>query len=291
MGTTVTGTTRVTGVIAYPVVHSLSPAMHNAGFRELGLDLIYVPFNVHPDNLETAVKAIRALDLVGVNVTIPHKERAIALLDWVSEDAKRIRSVNTIHNCDGILKGYSTDGPGFIRALEAAGKPAAGSNAVILGAGGSARATAYALVANGASVVVANRTFDRAAELAESLNSALGSGVIRPLPLDSDDARLAIMDADLLVNCTSVGMHPHEDAQPIPSEWLHPGLFVFEQIYNPAETKLLGAARAVGARGVNGVGMLVFQGAISFEIWTGKAAPVQVMEKAVLAAMGCRECS
>jgi len=283
---TVTGAARVTGVFGYPVQHSRSPAMHNAAFRELGLDYIYVPFNVHPDNLEAAVRGIRALDLVGVNVTVPHKERVIEFLDWVSDDARAIGSVNTIHNSDGVLKGYSTDGPGFIRALEEAGKSPGGSKAVILGAGGSARATAHALAARGAGVTVANRTYSRAVELSESLSAALGMKAIKPAALDGAEAREAVLEADLLVNCTSVGMHPHTEAQPIPSEWLHAGLFVFDQIYNPLETGLLKAAEAAGACGVNGVGMLVFQGAISFEIWTGQAAPVEVMRRAVLASEG-----
>lgn len=274
--------TKVTGVFAHPVRHSRSPAMHNAAFREFKLDYIYVPFDVHPENLEAAVKGIRALGMVGVNITIPHKEQVIEFLDWVSEDALRIGSVNTIHNADGVLKGYSTDGPGFIRALESAGKSPRGSKAVVLGAGGTARATVYALAKSGADVVVANRTFDRAVELAESLNAALGAERIVPTAIESDRTRDAVRDADLLVNCTSVGMYPNVDAQPIPSEWLHSGLFVYDQIYNPVETNLLRAARAVGARTANGVWMLVFQGAISFEIWTGQAPPVDVMEAAIL---------
>lgn len=277
-----TGTTRVTGVFGFPVQHSRSPAMHNAAFRTLKLDYIYVPFNVHPDNLRAAVEGIRSLGLAGMNVTIPHKERVIDFLDWISEDAGKIGSVNTIHNADGILKGYSTDGPGFIAALESAGKSPSGSNAVVLGAGGSARATVYALAAHGAKVMVANRTLSRAVELSKLVNTALGSDYVRSVALDSPDAREIVLEADLLVNCTPVGMHPHVDAQPVPSEWLHAGLFVYDQIYNPLETKLLKAAKAAGAQGVNGVRMLVLQGAMAFEIWTGQSPPVDVMEQAVL---------
>ena len=279
----------MTGVIAFPVHHSLSPEMHNAAFQAIGLDLVYVPFNVHPDNLEIAIGGIRALGFTGVNITIPHKEQVIGYLDWVSEDARRIKSVNTIHNSDGVLKGYSTDGPGFIRALETAGKTPRNAKTVVLGAGGSARATAYALAMNGADVTVANRTLSRAGELADLLNSALGSKEIRAVGLDGEEAREAVKEADLLVNCTSVGMHPHPDAQPIPTEWLHSKLFVFDQIYNPWETNLLKAAKAVGAETANGIKMLIFQGAISFEIWTGVEAPINAMEEAVLAAAKRRE--
>jgi len=278
---TVSGITRVTGVFGCPVGHSQSPAMHNAAFAQMGLDFVYVPFDVHPDNLKAAVTGIRALNMVGVNVTIPHKERVIPFLDWVSDEALQIQSVNTIHLVDGKLRGYSTDGEGFIRALEASGKSPSGSKSVILGAGGSARAAAAALTLHGAEVAVANRTFSRALELAETL-------AVRPIALDSDDAREAILNADLLVNCTSVGMYPKTDDQPIPSEWLHKGLFVFDTIYNPLETRLLAAANSAGCRTANGVKMLVFQGAISFTIWTGLDPPAEVMEKAVLAGLQTR---
>ena len=257
--------------------------MHNAAFRKLLLDFIYVPFDVRPENLEAAVNGIRALGMVGVNVTIPHKERIIGFIDWVSEDARRIGSVNTVHNVEGILKGYSTDGPGFIRALEAAGKSPNGSRAVVLGAGGTARATIYALVTGGATVTVANRTYSRAVELSESLNAVIGCE--KTVPVELENAREAILDADLLVNCTSVGMYPHVDTQPIPSEWLHPKLFVYDQIYNPLETRLLAAAKSIGARAANGAGMLVYQGAISFEIWTGQSPSIDVMEAEVLACL------
>lgn len=255
--------------------------MHNAAFRALGLDIIYVPFEVHPDDLEMAVEGVRALGLLGVNLTIPHKETVTKFLDWIDEEASKIGSVNTIHNLDGELRGYSTDGRGFIKALEAAGKSPKGSRAVILGAGGAARATAYALAQHGASVTIANRTFSRAVELAELLNH-LVEGEIKAASLDSEAARTAISVADLLVNCTSVGMYPNVDEQPIPTEWLHPDLFIYDQIYNPLETRLLRAAKRSGARTANGVGMLVYQGAISFEIWTGQSPPLDVMERAVL---------
>lgn len=284
MSVTVSGETRVAGVFGCPVSHSQSPVMHNAAFGQMGLDFVYVPFDVHPDNLEAAVEGIRALNMVGVNVTIPHKERVIPFLDWVSEDALLIRSVNTIHHVDGQLRGYSTDGEGFIRALKTSGKDPTGSKAVVLGAGGSARATAHALVTNGAEVAVANRTFGRAVELAELLRAFS----IKPIALDSVDARKAMREADLLVNCTSVGMHPKADDQPIPSEWLHNGLFVYDQIYNPLETRLLKAARSAGCQAANGVKMLVFQGAVSFELWTGKTPPVEVMEAAVLEGLRSR---
>ncbi len=275
-----TGATRVTGIFGHPVGHSRSPAMQNAAFEAMGLDWIYVPFCVNPDNLDSAVQGIRALDLVGINVTMPHKQRVMEYLDWISDDARRIGSVNTIHNDNGILKGYSTDGPGFIRALSAVWASPKGANVVVIGAGGSARATVYALASEGANVTVINRTVDRAVDLSVLVNEALGVENVSALALDSIEARVAVSGADLLVNCTSVGMHPNVDAQPVPSEWLHANLFVYDQIYNPVETSLLKSAREAGAGTSNGMGMLVFQGAISFEIWTGQTPPCEIMEKA-----------
>ncbi|MHB0912422.1 MAG: shikimate dehydrogenase [Armatimonadota bacterium] len=274
-----TAKTRLAGVFAHPVHHSLSPAMHNAAFSALGLDWAYLPFDVHPDNLEDAVSGIRALGLAGVNVTIPHKERVIPFLDSISDEARAIGSVNTIVNEGGRLVGYSTDGEGFMRSLIAAGGTP--GRTVILGAGGSARAIVYALGHAGASVSVANRTPERAVELCRTVNSALGSAVAEPARLSLDLVR----EAELIVNCTSVGMYPSVDEQPVPAEWLHPGLFVYDLIYNPAETALIRSAREAGARAVNGVGMLVAQGAVSFALWTGIEPPVDVMEQAVLAAL------
>jgi shikimate dehydrogenase len=281
-----TETIRVTGLFGYPVIHSFSPAMQNAAFRALGLNYIYVPFCVHADNLGAAVESVRALGICGVNITIPHKERVIPYLDWVSEDAARIGSVNTIHNYNGTLKGYSTDGPGFIRSLKSVWRSPSGCRAVVLGAGGAARAAVYALVKEGADVWVANRTFLRAVELARSINTATGADRVVPVDLLGDHAKNALLRADLLVNCTSVGMYPNVNEQPVPEEWLHPGLFVYDQVYNPLLTKLQKSAQQKGAETSGGLGMLVHQGAASFEIWTEQAPSLDIMYDAVLGAMG-----
>ncbi|MDI6827951.1 MAG: shikimate dehydrogenase [Armatimonadota bacterium] len=279
------GETKVVGVFGFPVRHSLSPAMHNAAFQDLGLDFVYVPFNVHPDNLEAAVQGVRALQLVGVNVTIPHKESVIRFLDWVSPEAQQISSVNTIHNSEGLLKGYSTDGQGFMESLGPMAAEIRGKKCVVLGAGGSARAIVHALAIRGSEVTVANRTLSRAVEIVETLSKLLGNRSIRAVQIESKEAREAVAEANLLVNCTSVGMFPHIDEQPIPSEWMHKDLLVYDLIYNPIETKLLQAARETGCKVMNGVLMLVHQGAISFRIWTGIEPPIKVMEEAVLAGL------
>lgn len=260
--------------------------MQNSAFEALSMDFVYVPFSVRPENLREGIDGIRALGFVGANITIPHKERVIELLDWVSEDARAIGSVNTILNDGGVLRGYSTDGEGFMRSLQASEGCAENSNPVVLGAGGSARAISYALAKVNAKVIVANRTYDRAVKLANDLNFVIGKEQIVPVSLLGDEAEEAVRSAKLLVNCTSVGMHPEVDQQPIKSEWLHKQLFVYDQIYNPLETKLIRAAKAIGARTANGIGMLVYQGASSFRIWTGINPPADVMENAVLAGMG-----
>jgi shikimate dehydrogenase len=278
----VLGSTRVLGVFGHPIEHSLSPVMQNAALRALNLDLIYVPFHVVPDKLEGAVEAVRALDLAGVNVTIPHKERVMSFLDRIGEEARLIGSVNTVVNEDGRLLGESTDGMGFLRSIEAEWGGIDGGKAVILGAGGSAKAVAFALAGAGCDVVIANRTRTRAEELSNALNAVVGEGRSRAVGLEREVLAEAVREADLLVNATSVGMYPDTDSIPVEAELLHSGLSVYDLIYNPSETRLVAAARARGSRAMTGIKMLVHQGALSLQMWTGREAPVDVMENAVM---------
>lgn len=280
----VLGSTKVLGVFGHPISHSLSPIIHNAAIEALNVDYIYVPFHVLPGRLSDAVQGIRSLQIVGVNVTIPHKERVIEYLDEVDEVARAIGSVNTIVNEDDRLKGFSTDGPGFLRSVEAEWGKVDGCRVLILGAGGSARAVAFALAEIGCEIVIANRTYSRAQELAESLEST-GKNVIA-IPLEREAVAEAISSADLLVNTTSVGMHPDSDAIPIPPDLIHSGLLVYDLIYNPPRTRLIQEAVARGAKAINGLKMLVYQGALSFEMWTGIKPPVDVMEHAAACALG-----
>lgn len=273
------------GVIGNPVAHSVSPAMQNAAIARMGLDYVYVPFRVEHEDVGRAVDAIRALGIVGMNVTVPHKEAVIEHLDEVSREALVIGSVNTIANAGGFLRGMSTDGSGFIRSVEELGVKPEGLRAVVVGAGGTAKATVYALAARGARVEVLNRTVERAEKLAESVNEALGTGFVSPGSLDPDHVRESLKEAELFVNCTSVGMHPMPDEIPVPADALHSGLLVYDQVYNPRRTLLLQAAEAAGARAASGLRMLVYQGAISFEIWTDLEPPVDVMEEAALEAL------
>ncbi|MDO8684612.1 MAG: shikimate dehydrogenase [Armatimonadota bacterium] len=285
----ITGQTKLLGVFGHPVVHSLSPAMHNAALEELGLNCVYLPFDVDPAHLEQAVHAIRALGAIGVNVTIPHKEKVIPFLDEVSPQARLIGSVNTISNKDGRLLGESTDGEGFLQALKAVGTNVKGKRAVVIGAGGSSRAVTYALVSHGASVTVANRTLERGEELARSINEITSSDDAHAVSLAPEELKEAIEGADILVNSASMGMWPDVDFTPCPEELLHPGLLVYDLVYNPLHTKLLQAAERVGAATISGIKMLVYQGAISFKIWTGRDPSVDVMESAALAELTARQ--
>ena len=278
-----TGSTKVVGVWGHPVGHSRSPAMHNAALEVLGLDWVYVPFDVAPNDAAAAVAGLRALGLVGVNVTVPLKECVGPLLDEVDDAAARIGSVNTIHNRDGVLYGYSTDGAGFLRSLEAVGQPSSGREALLLGAGGSARAVAFALASRGCRCRIANRTEARAEALARDVNLWFpGSTSVAGWGMPSGAF-------DLLVNTTSLGMQPNTEAMPaLPPDAFAACPFVCDLIYAPAQTKLLAAAASSGCGIMNGVKMLVWQGALSLALWTGKRPeemPVAVMEAAVLAAL------
>lgn len=279
------GRTRVLGVLGHPISHSLSPVMHNAAIQAMHIDYVYVPFHVLPDNLGRAVEGIRALEMAGVNVTIPHKERIIQYLDEVSDRALEIGSVNTVTNVDGVLRGDTTDGPGFLRSAEAVWGKLDGCRALILGAGGSAKAVAFALARAGCEIAVANRTYERAVELVGGLRAVLGERPIEAVELRDEGLADRAGRADLLVNTTSVGMHPDVNGIPLPPDLLHRNLKVYDLVYNPLKTRLVEEAERRGAQAVTGLGMLVHQGALSLEIWTGVKPPVDVMAQAAADAL------
>jgi shikimate dehydrogenase len=283
------GTTKVLGVFGYPIEHSLSPIIHNAALTSLGLDFCYVPFKVHPDRLALAVEGIRALGIVGVNVTIPHKVSIMEYLDEISPEAEALGAVNTIVNDHGKLKGYNTDGQGFLRSLrEDAGVEPKGKAVFLIGAGGAAKSIAVRLGLEGArSITIANRTFDKAKALADLVNGTLGGKLASPETLDGSQFHAPLYGADIIINSTPVGMYPHQDDPPIlDSDLIREGVLVCDLIYNPIETTLLKSARMRGARTLNGVGMLVHQGAIAFNMWTGAQAPVDIMREALIDALG-----
>ncbi len=272
----ITGKTSVYGIFGYPVKHSLSPLMQNTAFKELGIDAVYVPFEVRPENLKEAVDGVRALDIKGLNVTVPHKERVIEHLDYLSDDAELLGAVNTVKNENGELTGYNTDAEGFLRSLIEEGVELEGKRALMFGAGGAARAVGYALLKGGVKFLnIVNRSFSRAKEVGELLSKR---GNVLVYPLKESTVEALLKDVDLIVNTTSVGMKPEDpvlfDYSKIPE-----GITVVDIIYNPPETPLLKAAKERGCKTVNGLGMLVHQGAVAFEIWTGEKAPVETMRE------------
>jgi shikimate dehydrogenase len=271
-----TGKTAVYGIIGHPVKHSLSPLMQTAAFKALGIDAIYVPFEVDPENLGEAVNGLRVLNVRGFNVTVPHKEGIIEYLDFVDEDAEFLGAVNTVKNEDGQLNGYNTDADGFFRSLIEEGVELDGRRVTMFGAGGAARAVGYAVLKGGAKFLnIVNRNFSRGKSVGELLGKR---GNVLVFPLKENTVATLLKDTDIVINTTSAGMKP--DDPPLFDYSLIPeGITVVDIIYNPAETPLLKAAKGKGCKIVNGLGMLIHQGAIAFKIWTGREAPVEVMKK------------
>lgn len=273
--------TGVVALLGYPVEHSLSPQMQNAAFSAAGLDLVYLAFAVHPNGLAAAVQGCRALGLRGANVTVPHKQAVIGHLDEVESLAALIGAVNTVVNNAGRLKGYNTDSSGFLRSLEEQGFNPQGKRAVILGAGGAARAVAFALADAGcACLTIANRNLERAEALAASLTIYGTSSEVCSLRSAGLASKLA--GVELVVNAASIGMWPHLETMPLSAEWLRAGQWVYDLVYNPRDTKLLQAARQRGCRTLSGLSMLLYQGAEAFTLWTGETPPLAAMRQALM---------
>ncbi len=265
---------KIYGIIGDPVSHSHSPAMHNAAFEKLGMDAVYLAFRVSPEEVGDAIRGGKSLGIAGLNVTIPLKEKALFFVN-AEEVAKKIGAINTLDFSSGTPVGYNTDGIGSLRVLKETTCEINGKNVLILGAGGAAKAISFYLDTEGARVTIANRTKERATQLASKLRNADSIG------LDSE-LRKYVKDSDILINATSVGMHPNEDATLVNADMMHPDLVVFDIVYNPMETKLLNEAKRAGVKKVvDGVKMLVYQGAASFKIWTKREPPINVMENAV----------
>jgi shikimate dehydrogenase len=257
--------------------------MHNAAFKKIGLDYIYLPFHVTTGNLPGAIKGLKSLGLRGVNITIPHKVSVIPLLDELDPIAKKIGAVNTIVNDDGYLRGYNTDAAGFLKSLSAKNIDPSGKKVVILGAGGVSRAICFILAEQGADIEILNRSrnMERAQNLSDNL-SRNSKGKITITVLSVINLKQALKRADILVNATSVGMSPDTNKTLVPQEFLKSGMVVFDAIYNPVKTKLLEGAEKAGAIIVGGLDMLVWQGALAFELWTGVKAPVNTIKNTAL---------
>ncbi len=267
MSSQISAKTALCGIILHPAGHTRSPRMHNAAYRALGIDAAYLAFDVPPDQLRAAISGIRALGLRQLAVSIPHKVEVMQYLDEIDEQAQRIGAVNTVTLSAGRLLGSNTDWIGSNRALERE-TSLAGKQAVVLGAGGAARAIVFGLIAQGAKVRVLNRTVARAQSLAEDL-SAEGAGSL---------ADLGELAYDVLVNATSIGLR--SDTSPVPAEQLRADAVIMDAVYDPEETRLLREARERGAIPIQGKWMLIHQAAEQLRAWTGEEAPIEVLEKA-----------
>jgi shikimate dehydrogenase len=270
--------TKLVGLLGRPLGHSLSPAMHNRAFQALGLNYCYLPIEVTARDLPVVTAGIARMNFAGYNVTIPHKIRVMDCLDAIDPLARAIGAVNTVTIEDGRSTGYNTDGIGFLQSLEAGGGlSVADKSILVLGSGGAARAIAMTLAREGAArVAISNRTVQKARALADDVNRQ-GRTCCEALALQKTPLAAALRSTDILVNTTSVGMHPDSGGSPIDSALLPEHLVVCDIVYNPRRTLLLETARQKGCRIVEGLGMLVYQGAASFRLWTGRSAPIGAM--------------
>ncbi|WP_296810358.1 shikimate dehydrogenase [uncultured Methanobrevibacter sp.] len=272
------GSTNIVGLIGHPVEHSFSPPMHNAAFDALNMDYAYVAFDVNPNDLKSAIEGAESLNIKGFNVTIPHKVDVMQYLDELDEVARLIGAVNTIDFKN--LKGYNTDGIGAVKAIEEV-TSIKNKNVIVAGAGGASRAISFYIAKYGAeSLTILNRNEAKAESLASDVSD---SGLIGEVAYDSINAIGNYMEgADVLIDTTPLGMHPNISDEPIvKADMMDEDLVVFDAVYNPNETVLIKEVIKANAKPVYGIKMLLYQGAESFKIWTGKTAPIDVMEKAL----------
>lgn len=272
-------------VIGHPIEHSMSPVMHNAALNELSLDYVYLAFDIPPSALEKTILGFKNSNIKGINVTIPHKEAIIYYLDKLDPLSKQIGAVNTVKNEEGVLLGRNTDALGAKQALIDAGFKIEGKKALILGAGGAARAISFALSEKIDEIFISNRTEERAIKLAKELQD---KAKIRAIGKDMSEKTLRTLaySVDLLINTTPVGMYPEIDISPISKDLLNENLFIFDIIYNPLQTRLLKDAKEIGSKTLNGLDMFINQGALAFEWWTGKKPNVKLMKDKIIEQLG-----
>lgn len=283
----ITGHTKTLCIIGYPVGHTMSPIMHNATIKELDLNYVYVAFNVNPDNLEKAVQGFRALDIKGINVTIPHKETIIKYLDEIDPISEKMGAINTIKNDDGYLKATNTDAAGARKSLIDAGFMIEGKNIVFIGSGGAARSIAYILSEDAKKIVLTDIVEERAVTVAREITKNMEANVEGKLASAKVLAE-EIKHADLLINATPIGMHPKEGDSPISKDLLHQELFIFDVIYNPMETQLMKEAAEIGCKTLSGLDMLINQGVIAFKWWTGKIPDSKLMKDKIIDFLGIK---
>jgi shikimate dehydrogenase len=277
--TTVTGKSAIYALIGDPVEHSLSPLIQNAAFRSAAIDAVYIVLRVRSPDLKDAIRGLTALNVRGFNVTTPHKTRIVRYMDRLDEAAAEIGSVNTVVVREGRFHGYNTDGIGALRALEEAGARLDEQTVLQLGVGGAGRAIAYSLAQHAKSIQLMNRTLSKAKRLERLLRRRFGTEVTSSL-LSRTDINASLPEADIIVNTSSMGMQGKPEL-PIEQGQLNQNQLVFDIVYNPLETRLLKLARQAGAGTINGLELLLHQGARSFEIWTGKDAPIMEMRHAI----------
>jgi shikimate dehydrogenase len=283
----ITGKTKVCCLIGHPVSHTFSPIMHNACFKDLNLDFVYVAYDVHPENLYKAVEGFKALNITGINVTIPHKEKIIKYLDEIDPLAQSMGAINTIKNEEGYLKARNTDGPGAKKALLDAGCKISGKKILILGSGGVARALSYILSQDAEKIVLTDIIKERSLQLAKEVKQKMNmniEGKINTEAVIKEETK----NTDILINATPLGMYPNIDDSPIPKEFLHSDLFVFDVVYNPLETKLIKEANEIGCKTLGGLDMLVNQGILAFEWWTGKQPNNKLMKNEIIQFLGIK---
>jgi len=274
-------------VIGYPIEHSMSPIMHNAAILDLNLNFIYLAFNIFPENLNLAVNGIKAFNFKGINVTLPFKQKIMHYLDEIDPVAQEIGAINTIKNDGGYLYSRNTDAEGAMKALLDAGHKVSGKNILLLGAGGAARTLAFIMAKDSNKIVIANRTEKRAEKLANEIKSKFGI-IVEGKNNSNHVLKEESKKADILINTTSLGMYPNVDKSPIPAEFLHDDLFVFDIVYNPLKTKLIKDATEKGCSTLGGLDMLVNQGALAFEWWTNKKPNIELMKNKIIEALSTK---
>jgi shikimate dehydrogenase len=278
------GSTTIVGVFGAPIAHTASPAMHNAAFEALEMNWAYLAFHIDPQHLQTALQGARDMGIVGINLTVPHKILALDCLDEIDAEARKLGAVNTVAIEKGQLRGFNTDGYGFLKAVkEEFNLSIRGKRVLVLGAGGAGRGFAVKCALDGAAkVMVANRTAAKIEPIAREIGSTKSG--FSALALTTDEIRKVIQEVDLVVNATSVGLKEGETLG-LDADLFSPRLHVYDTIYRPAQTELLRVAESSGARVANGLSMLLHQGAKAFEIWTKRKAPLAVMRRALRAAV------
>lgn len=284
---TITAHTKILCIIGHPIEHSMSPIMHNAALRELNLDYIYLAFDIYPPNLNLAVKGFKTFNIKGINATIPFKQKIIKYLDEIDPIAQKIGGINAIKNDEGYLSGRNTDAEGSMKALLNAGYTISGKNVLLLGAGGTARALTYIMAKDVNKLIIVNRTEKRAVKLANEIKKNFGINVE-----GRNNANSVLMEeskkADILINTTPIGMYPNVEKSPIPAEFLHEDLVVYDVVYNPLKTKLIKDATEKGCKTIGGLDMLVNQGTLAFEWWTNRKPNVSLMKNKIIEFLGMK---